>query len=90
MSSRARDGIEGEREARRLQAVHCNRALLDQLAAELGSPAEWLATAIVHLKVQTNGINDGTVDVSAAAVHLVLMHLEVVEHGGAPWRGGAA
>jgi len=76
-----------EQESARLQAIHADRIDLDNLAADAGSPREWLATAVSHLKAQVSGNVEGSATVSAAAVHLVLFRLEELEHDGEPWRG---
>lgn len=77
------------RQRQRVQALSLDHQALDKLAAETGTPEEWLTAAILHLKVHTS-MQQETVEVSAAAVSLVLMRLEEIEHGGEPWRGNAA
>jgi len=80
------------RESDRLKAIQSGRSALDDLAADLGSPEEWLATAINHLKAETSDRRqrDGIAVVSVAALNLVLIHLEAVECRGRPWSGNAA
>lgn len=85
-----RQRLAEQREIGRLQAVHCDRRPLVELTADLGTPAEWLEASIAHLKAQTSGLDSGAVDVSVAAVHLLLMHLEALEYGGEPWAGNEA
>lgn len=80
------------RSSDRLKAIHQDHANLDDLSAASGSPDEWLGTAISHLKVQTSDAvqtGSGTTTVSVAALHLVMMHLEALEMGGAAWKGNA-
>jgi hypothetical protein len=82
-----------ERQSARLQALHFDHLDLEDLGAELGSPEEWLATAILHLKAQIcegDPLLTGSIPVSIAAVCLVLQRLEELEQGGEPWRGNAA
>ena len=79
-----------QREAERLKRIDYAFLSTNGLDAALGTPAEWLVTALLHLKVKTSGQPRGTVEVSAAAIHLLIMRLEELEHGGEPWRGGAA
>lgn len=80
------------RESDRLTAIHIERRKLNDLAASAGTPAEWLAAAISHLKAQTSGESrsGGSAVVSVAAIDLVLMRLEALEHGGQHWTGNAA
>lgn len=52
----------------------------NNLAVDLGTPADWTASAIDHLRQRCAGTTDGGVRVSAAALHLVLAHLD---NGGA-------
>jgi hypothetical protein len=81
------------RESARLKALHFDRAELEELGADIGTPEEWLSTAILHLKAQVSegvGALSGSVSVSIAAVSLVLMRLEELDHGGEPWTGSAA
>jgi len=85
--------IDPGRESDRLQAIHSDHLDLDNLAATLGSPEEWLTTAILHLKSQVsegNGIASGVMPMSTAAVSLVLYRLEELEQRGVPWQGHAA
>jgi hypothetical protein len=51
---------------------------LFSLDRSLGSPEDWLNTAMSHLKCADSGTgwNGGTIEVSKAAVSLVLMKLE--------------
>ncbi len=81
------------RESARLQAIHFDRLDLEDLAAELGSPDEWLTTAVLHLKAQIcegdPGMT-GSIPVSTAAICIVLQRLEELDEGGEPWRGNAA
>jgi hypothetical protein len=85
--------INRERESARLQAIHFDQLEIEDLAADLGTPEEWLTTAILHLKDRTcaaAGAMTGSVSVSAAAISLVLLRLEELEQGGEPWQGNAA
>ena len=85
--------LDPERESARLQAIHFDRLELENLAADLGSPEEWLTTAVLHLKSQVcegPGAMGGSITVSTAAVCLVLQRLEELEQNGAPWKGNAA
>lgn len=85
--------INPELESARLQAIHFDHLDLEDLSAELGSPEEWLTTAILHLKAQIcegDPLMTGQVSVSIAAVSLVLQQLEVLEQGGEPWQGNQA
>jgi len=78
------------RESARLQAVHFEHLDLEELSADLGSPEEWLATAILHLKTQVCEGDlrmTGAIPVSVAAVCLVLLRLEELDCGSEPWRG---
>jgi hypothetical protein len=81
------------RSSDRLAALHQELRPLAALSPEIGTPAEWLSTAISHLKVQSSaGVEAkmNAVTVSLAALHLVMMHLEAIEHGGEPWQGNAS
>lgn len=74
------------RESDRFKAVHVKHVALSAFAAELGTPDDWLITALGHLKVQLgSGDNGGTVEVSSAALTLLIWKLEEVAFGGAPW-----
>jgi hypothetical protein len=63
----------------RYVALRDGAADVNRLAEELGSPDEWLATAIDHLKVRSSGVTEGSVSVSVAALYLVLGHVEELE-----------
>lgn len=47
--------------------------------ADDGAAVEWVATALMHLKERTSGHTDGGVEVSVAALHLVLGYIEFLE-----------
>jgi hypothetical protein len=78
-----------QRESDRFRAIHCDRKDLDELAAEIGTPDDWLWTAISHLKVQTSAAihegRQGTIEVSSSAVTLLIAKLEELLVGGRPW-----
>lgn len=85
--------INPERESARLQAIHFDNLELEDLAAEIGTPEEWLTTAILHLKTRTSeglGAMSGSISVSTAAISLVLLRLDELEQGGEPWQGNVA
>lgn len=93
MSHIIRFPVDPQRESARLQAIHFDHLDLDELGAELGSPDEWLGTAILHLKAQIcegDPSMTGGVSVSIAALSLVLQRLEEIEQGGEPWQGNKA
>jgi hypothetical protein len=52
---------------------------LDDLVRDLGEPSDWLDAAVVYLKDKTIGRVEGSVEVSVAALHLVLDHMEQLE-----------
>lgn len=64
------------------RATMLARQLADanNLAADLGTPSEWTASAIDHLRQRCADTADGGVRVSAAALRLVLAH---IDNGGA-------
>lgn len=53
--------------------------VLNSLAAKLGTPDEWTASAIAHLKAETSGGRDGFATVSRAALHVALGYIEQLE-----------
>jgi hypothetical protein len=59
---------------------------------DLGTPEDWTASAIVHLRGKSAGQVDGGVHVSAAALHLALGYIEQLEGRLAlvPMQGGTA
>ena len=65
-------------------------ATLNELAASMGTPEDWLHSAMEHLKLAQCEQRGGMVTVSSAAVGLLLYRLEQLEHGGEPWKGNAA
>lgn len=66
-------------DAERFDALRRHVADAMSLAVDLGSPREWTESAILHLKAQSSGHTDGGVDVSVAALHLVLGYVEYLE-----------
>jgi hypothetical protein len=83
----------GERECDRFKAIHTDHLPQDQLASDMGTPEEWLGTAISHLKVQDcearrQGATVATV--STAALGLLMCDWEARAVGGKPWGGNAA
>lgn len=70
----------------RLNMLHVKHPPLFDLPENLGSPDDWLHSAMQHLGLQSNGTgwNGGTVEVSKAAVSLVLMKLEQLLYDGPP------
>lgn len=75
----------GERESDRIKAIHIDRISPSELSASMGTPEEWLASAISHCKVQfSEARNSGTVEISSAALHLILMRIEQIDHDGQP------
>jgi hypothetical protein len=76
----------------RFDALHHGDADVNRLAYDLGSPDEWLASAIEHLKTASSRATTSHVRVSSAALHLVLGHVERLEArlGMIPPVGGAA
>ena len=85
--------IDPQLESARLQAIHFDHRDLEELSAELGSPDEWLTTAILHLQVQIcdgDPLMTGQVSVSIAAISLVLQRLEELEQGAEPRQGNQA
>lgn len=78
------------RESDRLKAIHIDHLPLGKLSPEMGSPAEWLGTAISHLKVQECEAmrrGEATVTVSEAALGLLMWDWEARAVGGKPWKG---
>ncbi|WP_159981886.1 MULTISPECIES: hypothetical protein [unclassified Novosphingobium] len=65
-------------------------ATLNELAADLGTPEDWLHSAMEHLKLAECEQRGGLITVSSAAVGLLLYRIEQLEHGGEPWTGNAA
>lgn len=65
-------------------------ATLNDLAASLGTPEDWLHSAMEHLKLAECENPGGMITVSSAAVGLLLYRIEQLEHGGEPWKGNAA
>lgn len=65
-------------------------ATLNELAASMGTPEDWLHSAMEHLKLAGCEQRGGTITVSSAAVDLLLYRIEQLEHGGEPWKGNAA
>lgn len=82
----------GPRSSNRFKAIQVEHRALDRLAAELGSPDDWLNSAIAHLKVQSSPPHRaaGSTTVSVAALDLVLMRLEHLEDGVPDWPGNAS
>lgn len=79
-------------EGERASAVQRHVTDVMTLAGELGSPRDWAASAIQHVRERVGDRLDGGVDVSVAALHLVLgyvAHLET-QLGLAPTRGDGA
>ena len=81
-------GSHGDLADRRLVALHYEHQRLDDLAADLGTPEEWLAAAVEHLKLQTSGArrNERTTVVTTSAIDLLLIRLEQLQHGARGWR----
>ena len=75
----------------RMVAIHFAGQSVDELSTLFGTPAEWLGTAIGHLKAQMSNHErrDGFVTVSFAALSLLMQRFEEIEHGGEPWKGNA-
>lgn len=71
----------------RFQKMHYDGATLNDLAASMGTPEEWLDAAMIHLKVATCEQKTPKILVSEAAVGLLLYRIEQLEHGGEPWKG---
>lgn len=67
-----------ERAGSRLHLMHTNHPPLFDLPEDLGSPDDWLFTAMEHLGLQCTGTGwvGGNINASKAAVSLVLMKLE--------------
>jgi len=74
----------------RFTTLHYQGATLNELAASLGTPEQWLDSAMSHLKCAECEQHGGMITVSSAAVGLLLYRIEQLEHGGQPWRGNAA
>ena len=70
----------------RLNMLHVKRPPLFDLPENIGSPDDWLRSAMQHLSLQATGTgwDGGTVEVSKAAVSLVLMKLEELLLDGPP------
>lgn len=70
----------------RLYTMHHNHPALFELSEDLGSPDDWLHTAMQHMSLQSPGTGwkGGTVEVSKAAVSLVIMKLEELLLEGPP------
>lgn len=73
----------------RLKKMHFEGVTLNDLSASLGSPEEWLATAVIHLKIAECEQKGPMITVSQAAVALLLYRVEQLEYGGEPWKGNA-
>jgi hypothetical protein len=79
----------------RLEALMTNQAA-DQVAAEIGTAEDWAWSAVSYLKAALTGTCGGTlggsVEVSAAAVGLLLTYVERLasEQGIIPVSGGDA
>ncbi|MYL97924.1 hypothetical protein GR702_09085 [Novosphingobium sp. FGD1] len=65
-------------------------ATLNELAASMGTPEDWLHSAMEHLKLAGCEQRGGQITVSSAAIDLLLYRIEQLEHGGEPWKGNAA
>ena len=65
-------------------------ATLNELAASMGTPEDWIHSAMEHLKLAGCEQRGGTITVSSAAVGLLLYRIEQLEHGGEPWKGNVA
>lgn len=66
----------------RIDAVSHGSTDANALAASLGSPDEWAASAILYLKGQSVGAHgqiDGLATVSRASLHVVLAYVERLE-----------
>lgn len=66
----------------RIDAVSDGDTDANALAAELGSPDEWAASAILYLKGQSVGAHgrvNGAATVSRASLHVVLAYIERLE-----------
>lgn len=74
----------------RLQQLHYQGATLDELSSSIGTPEEWLASAMGHLKCAVSEQRTGIVRVASAAVDLLIWRIEELEHGGEPWKGNPA
>jgi len=76
----------------RFKALYLEARALDQLPPELGTPEEWLTSAIAYLKAEMSkpDYNGRTLTVSGPAVELLIWHIEALENGGTPWGGNAA
>ncbi len=72
-----------QRASDRIGAIHLRHLSLDAFTSELGTPDEWLGSAIDHAKVVMDcGSSDGTVTVSEAALSLMVMKLEELLYDG--------
>lgn len=79
---------DGRRESNRLKAIHVDRAHLAELTPEMGTPDEWLWSALGHLKVQQDAAAQAgqtSVEVSDAALTLLMAKHEELLYGGSPW-----
>lgn len=67
-----------ENSGSRLNMLHIKHPPLFDLPENLGSPDDWVHSAMQHLGLQATGTGwtGGTAEVSKAAVSLVLMKLE--------------
>lgn len=74
----------------RLKKLHYEGATINDLAASLGTPEEWLEAAMIHLKLAACEQRTPKIVVSEAAVGLLLYRIEQLEHGGEPWQGNAS
>lgn len=59
----------------RLSILACG-GCLDRCSDQLGNPADWRWTALVHLKLALGANMVGTVEVSAAALALIIEWIE--------------
>lgn len=74
----------------RLDALHNHTADINSLAGELGTGDEWVWSAFCHLKAQSSGRTGGSVEVSVAALHLLLNHAERIEDRLAAYEPGGS
>lgn len=78
------------RESDRFKAIHYDRLPLGKLSPELGTPDEWLGTAISHIKVQeSEAYRTGatSITVSEATLALLVWDWEARAVNGIPWKG---
>jgi len=79
----------GDDDPGRFDAFHNRTVDTNALAGELGTPAQWTASAIAHLGMAICSPDEpGAATVSVAALKLVLAHIEQLEGHGRP--GGGA